>query len=104
LDLQSGLELEVMARPLPWLTYTSNMSLLHGNYCTFTNASVAAGIIPYLAGNPRYHPTTGFYDATANRLNWAPRFSTLQALQMTASLLRSISARAEMLQSRTYYD
>ncbi len=101
-----GLELEVTAKPTSGLTLISNTSLLDAKYGSFPNASVPAGVIPYVLGDPRYSAATTFYDATGKRLNAAPKFSTLQAVQYEHPVSAGyVAVRAEYsYRSRTDYD
>jgi iron complex outermembrane recepter protein len=101
-----GLELETLAKPIPGLTLTTNVSLLDAAYGPFTNASVAAGILPFVLSDPRYNPTTTFFNATDNRLTDAPRVSGLEAAQYDYALANAaIYGRVEYsYQSKTYFD
>jgi iron complex outermembrane receptor protein len=101
-----GLELEVTIKPVPNLTITSNSSILDARYGAFPNAAVPAGIVSLVAGDPRYNAATTSFNATGNRLNAAPRFSTLQAIQYEIpTSIGTIAPRAEFSwQSKVYYD
>jgi iron complex outermembrane receptor protein len=101
-----GLELETLAKPIPGLTLTTNVSLLDAAYGPFANASVAAGILPFVLSDPRYNPTTTFFNATDNRLTDAPRVSGLEAAQYDYALSNAaIYGRVEYsYQSKTYFD
>jgi len=101
-----GLELETIAKPFPGFTLTSNVSLLNATYGPFPNASVPAGLTPYVIGNPRYNPATGFFDATGNTLNLAPHYSGLEAAQYDYNFSEGLLyGRVEYSwQTRTYYD
>ena len=104
--LVKGLELETLAKPLAGLTLTTNVSLLGATYGTFPNASVAAGILPFVLSDPRYNPASTFFNATDNRLTDAPRFSGLEAAQYDHTLANAtIYGRVEYsYQSKTYFD
>ncbi|WEK02313.1 MAG: TonB-dependent receptor [Candidatus Sphingomonas phytovorans] len=101
-----GVELEVTAKPVPNLTLTSNASYLDARYGSFTNAAVVAGAVSYVIGDPRYNAATTSFNATGNRLNAAPRFSTLQAIQYDIpTSIGTIAARGEFSwQGKVYYD
>jgi iron complex outermembrane receptor protein len=101
-----GIEAETIIKPVQGLTLSSSASYLDARYGSFTNASVVTGILPYVINDPRYDPATTHFDATGNRLNSAPRFSTLEAIQYDVPLsFGTISGRAEFSwQSRTFYD
>jgi iron complex outermembrane receptor protein len=102
-----GIELEMAAKPIPNLTLTSNTSFLDARYGSFPNATVPAGLVSYLAGNPLYNPVTGAFNATGNRLTAAPRISTLAAVQYDQHLdsQATLYGRVEYSwQGRTYYD
>jgi iron complex outermembrane recepter protein len=101
-----GLELETIAKPLAGLTLTTNVSLLDAVYGPFPNASVAAGIVPFVVSDPRYNPTTTFFNATDNRLTDAPHVSALEAVQYDYRLAgAAMYGRIEYsYQSKTYFD
>jgi len=101
-----GAELEITAKPISGLTLVSNFALLDAKYGTFPNASVPAGVVPYVTGDPRYSPATTFYNASGNSLNAAPKFSTLQAIQYEVPVsVGFVGLRAEYsYRSRTDYD
>jgi iron complex outermembrane recepter protein len=101
-----GLELETIAKPMAGLTLTTNVSLLDAVYGPFPNASVAAGILPFVSSDPRYNPMTTFFNATDNRLTDAPHLSALEAAQYEHRVANAaIYGRIEYsYQSRTYFD
>ena len=101
-----GLELETIAKPVAGLTLTTNASLLDSAYGPFSNASVAAGILPFVASDPRYNPTTTFFNATDNRLTDAPHLSVLEAAQYDYRLGNALLyGRVEYTyQSKAYFD
>lgn len=101
-----GLELETIARPIESLTLTTNVSLLDATYGPFPNASVAAGILPFVASDPRYNPATTFFNATDNRLTDAPHVSALEAAQYDLRLGKAAAyGRVEYsYQTKTYFD
>jgi iron complex outermembrane receptor protein len=101
-----GLELETLAKPIAGLTLTTNVSWLDATYGPFPNASVAAGILPFVRSDPRYDPTTTFFNATDNRLTDAPRVSGLEAAQYDYGLAgATLYGRVEYsYQSKTYFD
>jgi iron complex outermembrane recepter protein len=101
-----GLELETIIKPIAGLTLTTNVSLLDAAYGTFSNASVAAGIAPFVLADPRYNPTTTFFNATDNRLTDAPHVSALEGAQYDYRLAHTaMYGRVEYsYQSRTYFD
>ena len=101
-----GLEFEAIAKPLPGLTLTGNASVLNARFGSFTNASVSAGVAPFVTGNPLYTPAGGTFNATGNRLTAAPHLSTLIAGEYDQPIANAtLYGRAEYSwQSRTYYD
>jgi iron complex outermembrane receptor protein len=102
-----GAELELTGKPIPSLTLISNTSFLDAKYGSFPNATVPAGLVPYLAGNAAYNPATGAFNASGNTLTAAPRISTLAAVQYDHHLgsQSTLYGRVEYSwQSRTYYD
>jgi iron complex outermembrane recepter protein len=101
-----GLELETIAKPIAELTLSANVSLLDAAYGPFPNASVAAGILPFVLADPRYNPRTTFFNATDHRLTDAPHVSALEAAQYDYRLANAlIYGRIEYsYQSKTYFD
>jgi len=102
-----GAELEVTGKPIAGLTLISNTSFLDARYGSFPKATVPAGLVPYLAGNPAYSAATGAFNATGNTLTAAPRISTLAAVQYDHHLgsQSTLYGRVEYSwQGRTYYD
>lgn len=71
----NGLEIETTAQPIRNLTLSANLALLDTKYGSFPNASVPNTYLPYVAGDPRFNPTTRLFNASGNRLNLAPTTS-----------------------------
>ena len=101
-----GLELETVAKPIPDLTLTANLSLLEAKYLKFPAASVPVVIRPLLAGNPRYSPATATFDASGNRLNAAPKSSFSASAQYDFDLGggNAFIRGQYYWQDRAYYD
>ncbi len=103
-----GLEAEVIAKLTPTFTLSANGSLLNARYSKFTTSSVAAALAPLIAADPRYNAIRGEFDATGNKLNYAPPYSGTVAAQNDFPIGTgggTISARADVyFQGRTYYD
>ncbi|WP_257557219.1 TonB-dependent receptor [Sphingobium sp. CFD-2] len=70
-----GLEIETTLKPVQNLTLSANFSALDSKYGSFPQATVAATYQPFLAGDPNFDPVTKLYNASGNRLSYAPQFS-----------------------------
>ena len=103
-----GVEAEVTVKPVDGLTLSSNASFLDAKYRSFPCAPVPAGLTTVVTATnlPQCAAGTTTINASGFRLNYAPRFSTLEAVQYDAPVsFGTITVRAEYSwQSRTFFD
>jgi iron complex outermembrane recepter protein len=77
-----GLELEAVGKVTRDLQLTLNGSFLDARYGTYNNASVPSGLVRFVPGETCV-ATVCTVDASGRRLNQAPRFSALAAIDET---------------------
>ena len=77
----NGLDIDLDARPVEDLTISAAATYLDSSYDDFKAQTVATGLRPYLAGNPRFTPATGAFDASGDTLINAPRLSLSASAQ-----------------------
>ena len=104
-----GLEVELIAKPVDGLTLSSNMSFLDAKYSSFPCAPIPNGLVGTVTATNIASCTpagTSTINAAGFTLNYAPRFSTLEALQYDIpASFGTITARAEYSwQSTSYFD
>ena len=105
----TGLELEFLAKPTPDLQFTANASVLDAKYRKFSTAPVAGGFAPYIPNQtcvPVAPPNVCTIDASGNRLDNAPKYSGLVAVDYTPTIgAYELSAHLDYTwRSRTFFD
>lgn len=104
-----GLELELLAKPVRNVQFTANASVLDAKYRKFPTAPVAGGFARFIPNQrcvPLAPPNVCTIDASGNRLDNAPRYSGLLALDYTPTIGDyDFSAHVDYTwRSRTFYD
>lgn len=80
-----GIELETLAKPVPWVQISANLSYLDAKYRKFTTASIAtsyANLIP----NQVVRNGVATFDASGNRLQATPRWSGVFGIDLTPNV------------------
>ena len=104
-----GLELELLAKPVRDIQITANASMLDAKYRKFTSAPVAGGFAPYVPNQtcvPIAPPNVCTVNASGNRLDNAPKYSGLLAIDYSPAIGDyELNAHLDYTwRSRTYYD
>lgn len=100
-----GLELEAVAKPIPTLQISGNLSWLDAHYNRYPGAAVPAGLLPYV---PDAVTVAGVStdDASGKRLNSAPRYSGAIAIDYTPVIAghKTFAHVDYAWRTRTYFD